>query len=133
MTSFLLLPEDFTRYLNQKEMMATPEMMSFVRRERDRGVGNTKIYEVEMQRRTAEPFTILILTIIGVAVAARKVRGGMGIHLAMGIALGGIFIFLSKFSITFSTNDNLPAALGVWIPNFIFAGVAFVLVQRAQK
>ncbi len=128
-----LVPEDFTRYLNQKEMMATPELMSFVRRERERGVGNTKVYEVEMQRRTAEPFTILILTIIGVAVAARKVRGGMGLHLAMGVALGGIFIFLSKFSITFATNDSLPPALGVWIPNMIFGAVAFFLVQRAQK
>ena len=128
-----LVPEDFVRYLNQKEMMVTSELNAFVRRERERGVGNTKIYEVEIQRRTAEPFSIIILTIIGVAVAARKVRGGMGMHLAVGIALGGIFVFLSKFSITFSTNERLPAALGVWIPNIIFALVALILANRAQK
>lgn len=132
-TTINLLPDDFIRYLNQKEMLATPEMTKFVRRERSRGVGNTKIYEIEIQRRTAEPFTILILTIIGVAVAARKVRGGMGIHLAFGVAIGGLFIFLSKFSITFATNDNLPPALGVWIPNIIFSFVALILALRAQK
>ncbi len=128
-----LVPSDFVRYLNQKEMLITPELTGFVLRERERGVGNTKIYEIEIQRRTAEPFSILILTIIGVAVAARKVRGGMGLHLAFGVGLAAIFIFLSKFSITFATNDNLSAALGVWIPNIIFTGVAAILVLRAQK
>lgn len=128
-----LTPEDFVRYINQKEMMVTSELNSFVQRERERGVGNTKVYEVEIQRRTAEPFSILILTIIGVAVAARKVRGGMGLHLALGVGLAGIFIFLSKFSITFATNESLSAALGVWIPNFIFSGVALFLAIKAQK
>ncbi len=132
-TMLNLTPEDFTRYLNQKEMMITTELSAFIQSERKRGVGNTKGYEVEIQRRSAEPFTIIILTIIGVAVASRKVRGGMGIHLAIGVFLGGIFIFLSKFSTTFSTNDNLPPALGVWIPNFIFALVAVFLVSRAQR
>ncbi len=131
-TLLRLRPEDFTRYLNQKEMMITPELRAFVRSERNRGVANTRIYEVEMQRRTAEPFTILILTIIGLALASRKVRGGMGLHLATGILLGGLFIFLSKFSTTFSTNDSLPPMLGVWIPNLVFAVVAGVLVRRAQ-
>lgn len=132
-TTINLTPDDFVRYINQKEMMVTSELNAFVERERDRGVGNTKVYEVEIQRRTAEPFSIFILTIIGVAVAARKVRGGMGLHLAFGVGLAGVFIFLSKFSITFATNESLSAGLGVWIPNIIFAGVALILAMRAQK
>ena len=132
-TTLNLTPQDFVRFTNQKEMMDTREMQAFIETERARGVGNTKVFEIEIHRRTSEPVTILILTFIGMAVSSRKVRGGMGFQLALGIAIGALFIFLSKFSMTFATNDNLPAVLGVWIPNIIFSFVAFFLIFNAQK
>ena len=132
-TSFNLVPADFVRYNNQKEMMTTPELRKFIEDERQRGVNLTKVYQIEIYRRTADPFTILILTVIGMAVASRKVRGGMGLHLALGVAIGAIFIFLSRFSITFATSEALPALLGVWIPNIVFSAIALVLVLNAQK
>ena len=55
----------------------------------------------------------------------REVRGGMGLHLAIGIGMGAIFIFLSKFSATFATNRSMPPVLGVWIPNLLFSGIAY--------
>ena len=119
-TTINLTPEDFVRYINHKEMMDTKELHHFINAEKKRGAGNTKTYEVELYRRTSEPFTILILTLIGVAVASRKVRGGMGFHLALGVAIGAIYIFLSKFSTTFATNESLSPLLGVWIPNIVF-------------
>jgi lipopolysaccharide export system permease protein len=132
-TTLNLVPADFVRFSNQKEMLSSPALLEFVEAERARGFSNTKNFEIEFHRRSAEPVTVLILTIIGMAVASRKVRGGMGLHLAIGIGLGAIFIFLSKFSITFATNQGMPAILGVWIPNILFSGVAIWLVSRAQK
>ncbi len=132
-TTLNLTPADFIRYNNQKDMITTSELLQTISRERQRGTGNTKIFEIELHRRTADPFTILILTVIGVSVAARKVRGGIGLHLAVGVGLGALFIFLSKFSVTFATGPNMPAMLGVWIPNFIFGGVAAYLLVNAQK
>lgn len=132
-TAINITPQDFVRYANQKEMMDTPELQEFIDIEKSRGVGNTKVFEVEKHRRTAEPFTIIILTLIGVSVAARKVRGGMGLHLALGVAVGACYIFLSKFSITFATNESLSPLLGVWIPNIIFTTIAIILVAKAQK
>jgi lipopolysaccharide export system permease protein len=128
-----LLPQDFVRYNNQKEMMSTPELFDFIELERHRGLAPTKVYTIEIHRRTADAVTIIILTIIGVAVASRKVRGGMGLHLALGIGIGALFIFMSRFSVTFAANQSLSAALGVWIPNIVFSVVAFYLVLRAQK
>ncbi|HHS95583.1 MAG TPA: YjgP/YjgQ family permease [Phaeodactylibacter sp.] len=128
-----ITPGDFVRYLEEKDMMVTSELRKFIAIEKQRGVGNAKPFEIEIHRRTAEPITILILTIIGVAVAARKVRGGMGLHLAIGIAIGAVFIFLSKFSVSFATNESLPAVLGVWLPNIFFFLVALILLYNAQK
>lgn len=132
-TTLNLIPEDFVRYTNQKEMMPSADLLHFVKAEQNRGLSNTRVFAIEFHRRTAEPFTILILTVIGLAVAGRKVRGGMGLHLAIGIGLGALFIFLSKFSVTFATNRALPPIVGVWIPNLIFSGVAYWLTRRAQK
>jgi lipopolysaccharide export system permease protein len=132
-TTIDILPDDFVRYVNQNEMLTTSELSYEIQKLKRRGVGNTKAYEIEVHRRTSEPFTILILTIIGMALAARKVRGGMGLHLALGIGIGAIFIFLSKFAVTFATQPGVPSWFGVWIPNFVFGAVAVFLVSKAQK
>ncbi|MCF8237007.1 MAG: LptF/LptG family permease [Saprospiraceae bacterium] len=132
-TMLNLEPADFVQYVDQKDMMTTPELSHYIDKLRSRGAGNTRKFEVERYRRTADPFTILILTIIGVAVASRKVRGGMGLHLAIGIGMGAIYIFLSRFSTTFAMNQSLSPLLGVWIPNIIFAGISYWLAKRAQE
>lgn len=132
-TTLNIQPEDFVRYHNQNEMLTTPELYKEIYKLDARGMGNTKPYQIEVHRRTSEPFTIIILTLIGMALAARKVRGGIGLHLAMGLGLGAIFIFLSKFSVTFAMQPDVPAIVGVWVPNIIFGAVAAYLVSQAQK
>ena len=114
-------------------MMTTPELQRYIGNQKNRGVGNTDKYEVELYRRTADAFTIFILTIIGMAIASRKVRGGIGLHLAIGIALGAVFIFLSRFAIVFATSKVIPPILGMWMPNIVFAGIAWYLIRNAQK
>lgn len=132
-TAINLTPQDFVWYHNQNEEMTTAELQDIIERDRQRGLSNVKQYEIEKQRRTADAFTNIILTVIGLAVAGRKVRGGMGLHLALGIGIGAIFILLSKFAVSFASSGTVPVALGMWIPNLIFAGVAVWLVSKAQK
>jgi lipopolysaccharide export system permease protein len=132
-TTLNVTPEDFVRFSNQNEMLNSFELKKEINKRIARSSGNTKSLEVEWSRRSAEPFTILILTLIGVSLAARKVRGGMGLHLAMAIGIGALYIFVSKFSMTFAASPMLPAAVGVWIPNFIFGMVALYLVSNAQR
>ena len=132
-TVFPFKPADFTRYTKQMEMMSTTDLRAFISEERQRGIGTAKSYLIEMYRRTSDPFTIIILTIIGVTVASRKVRGGLGLHLAIGVIIGAVFVIMSKFSVTFAANLSLSPLLGVWIPNIVFSIVAFILYTRAQK
>ena len=128
-----MLPSDFEFYVKQKDLMTTPQLQALVRKEQSRGLNPIKGYITEIYRRTADPFTIIILTIIGVAIAARKVRGGMGLHLAIGISIGAIFVFISKFSVVFSRDPNIPSIVGIWLPNIVFGVVAWVMVRRAQE
>ena len=128
-----LFPSDFVKYQNQKEMQTSGELLAYIAKQDERGSGIGKPFEIEFHRRTADSASIIILTLIGVAVAARKVRGGMGLHLAIGIGLGALYVFLSRFSITFAQNDSLPSVIGVWIPNIMFIAVSIYLNLKAQK
>lgn len=128
-----LKPSDFVYIANHKDMMTTPELNRFIKREREKGSGITKAYEVEKHRRTADPFTTLILSFIGASIASRKVRGGMGLHLAAGVVIGVVFIFLSKVSLTYATAELLPSVLAIWIPNLVFLAIGIYLFKHAQQ
>jgi lipopolysaccharide export system permease protein len=132
-TTINLRPADFVDYLNQHTMMNTPLLKSYIQKQKSRGVGNVQKYEIELYRRSAEPFTIIILTLIGVPIAARKVRGGLGLHLALGIGIGAMFIFLSRFAIVFASGQSIPILVGIWMPNLVFLIIALYLVSRAQR
>lgn len=131
-TAINIAPQDFVYFQNQNQAMTTGQLLAAIDRDRSRGIAN-RSYEIEMQRRTADAFTNIILTIIGLAVAGRKVRGGMGLHLALGIGIGASFILLSKFAVSFAVSGTVPVIFGMWIPNIIFSIIAIWLVSRAQK
>jgi lipopolysaccharide export system permease protein len=132
-TTINLHPGDFVDYAEQQAMMTTPELLRFIAQQKSRGAGNTRKYESELHTRTAEAFTVLILTLIGVAVAARKVRGGVGLHLALGVAVGAFYVVVSRFALVFATGETIPVLLGVWMPNIVFGIAALYLMQRAQQ
>lgn len=132
-TSLNILPSDFILHKKQMEIMTTPDLKRYIEREKTKGISNTKSYRIEVYKRTAGPTTILILTIIGACIGTRKVRGGLGMHLAVGVAIGASYVVLSKFSETFATNLSIPIIIGVWLPNILFGLMAYYLYKRAQK
>ncbi len=132
-TIFDFTPGDFIRYTNQMEMMTTTDLKEFIKQEELRGIDTGKKFKTELYSRSADPFTLIILTLIGLAIASRKVRGGMGLHLAAGVILGSSYVILSRFSMTFAINMDMPALLGAWIPNIVFSVIAFYLIRSAQK
>ncbi len=115
------------------EMMTSPAIKKHIEYEAEKGIGNSKKYLVEYYRRSADPVTIIILTLIGVSLASRKVRGGLGLNLALGLVIGSLFVLISKFSITFAYGQTLTPLLGIWLPNIIFTIVAIYLLSKAQK
>lgn len=126
-------PDDFVYYSKEMEMMTSGDLRNYINNEQSKGINAAKKYQIELYRRSSDPVTIIILTLIGVAIASRKTRGGMGLHLALGVVLGSGYVILAKFSATFVNNLNLPPALGVWLPNIVFLIISIFLVLRAQK
>lgn len=128
-----LKPRDLSNDEYLKDKLTTPELAEFIRTESQRGREGLEAFEVEQYRRTATPFTVLLLTIIGAVIAGRKSRGGSGLHLALGILIAALFILSDRFSTVFSVQGDLSPLLAAWIPNIVFTIVALWLYRKAPK
>lgn len=132
-TTIGFVPSDLYSRMSIKEEMQTPELLDYIKHLKTRGEKYLPFYEIEYHRRTADAFMTFILTIIGYSIASRRIRGGIGLHIVAGFALSAIYILLTRFTTTFSTNGSLPAFFGVWIPNFLFLILAIYLLKKAQQ
>ncbi len=128
-----LVPKDFDRDVESIAAYTTPELNDIIKEETQKGSNQIPFYSLEKYKRTAFPFSIIILTIIGVSVSTRKVRGGTGLHLFLGIALSFSYIMFQQFFGVFSTNADLHPAIGAWTPNFIYLIIAIVAYRLAPK
>lgn len=128
-----ITPKEYAKQNYDIETMTTKELKQFIVDQIHKGNENVKIYEVEKYRRTAIPFSTIILTLIAVAMTTKKVRNGMGLYIVAGMLLSGAYIIIQQFSTVFATKGNLDPLIAVWIPNFIFGIVAALLILRAPK
>lgn len=126
-------PQEFVKTEFTKDVLQTPELSELIRKEKLRGKEGINDLIVEKHRRDASPISIIILTIIGVSVSSRKVRGGSGLHLAIGFIIAALYILTDRFSTIFSTKGDFPPMLAAWTPNLIFAFVAIYLFTKAPK
>ena len=116
-----------------KDKLTTPQLVKFISREELRGAEGLNTLKVERYRRNATPVSIFILTVIGVAVSARKTRGGSGLPLAIGIVMAACFVVMDRFSTVFSQKGNLHPVVAAWVPNIIFSIIAIYMYRKAPK
>jgi lipopolysaccharide export system permease protein len=132
-TSFQFRMTEIAQRENVAETMPYYELKAFIERERVKGTSLVPLYEIELYQRTSYPFATYVLTIIGISVASRKRRGGIGIGFAIGRVISFMYIFAMKIMSVAATNLGFPAYLAVWIPNVTFAGIAYLLYRRALR
>ena len=113
--------------------MDTPALNEFIKEERLSGSGNVNAYLVAKFRRISVPFSTFILMLIGVSLSSRKVRGGIGAQLGIGITISFAYILFMQIADTFAISGSIPPLLAVWTPNLVFAGIAFALLRNAPK
>ncbi|AVR43915.1 hypothetical protein C7S20_00755 [Christiangramia fulva] len=131
-----ILPFEFDELTPESYIAETlnySELNEFIENERRRGSGNISRYLVVKYKRWSTPVSAFILTIIAVAVASFKRRGGMGVNLAVGISLAFIFVFFDKVFGTMAEQSNFSPLIAVWFPNVAFGILAVVMLIRAKR
>ena len=126
-------PQDFLIMKGQQETMTSTELSDYIARQKRRGFANIKEFEIEYHKRIAMSFASFILTIIGASLSSRKVKGGMGLYLGVGLALSFSYILFQTVSATFAINGNTPPIVAVWIPNILYSFIAIYLYRKAPK
>lgn len=126
-------PTDFLIMKNQQEMLTSPQLSEYIEKQKRRGFANIKEFEIEYHKRIAMSFASFILTIIGVSLSSKKTKGGMGLHLGIGLALSFSYILFQTIASTFAISGTMPPIVAVWIPNLLYSFIAFYLYKKAPK
>ena len=132
-TALNFLPTEFGTRETKVESMQMAELNQYIEDEKLKGSSLIPFYEVEKYKRTSFPFATFVLTLIGASVASRRVRGGIGWHIGLGLLISFSYILFMQVSSTFATNGSLPALIAVWIPNVIFVFLALFMLKSAPK
>jgi lipopolysaccharide export system permease protein len=132
-TTLNLKPYDFVKRVSLVETMDMFELNNYIAEEELKGSEQIVYHKIEKHKRIAFPFASIILTLIAVSIASRKTRGGIGIHLGIGILIAFTYILFMQVSTTFATNSSLSPAIAVWIPNFCYMILAGILLYKAPK
>lgn len=126
-------PKDFLIASNDQEMLTTPELSEYIRKQKMRGVANIKNFEIEREKRLAETAAAFILTLIGMSLSSKKVKGGMGINIGVGLALSFSYILFSTITSSFAINGYTSPAIAMQIPNIVYLIIGIILYRRASK
>ena len=126
-------PKELFMTAESAQMMTNPELREFMARQEARGSGNIQAFETEWHKRWAGPIGAFIMTLLGVTMSSKKVRGGMGKNLGLGIVLTALYILFSTVSTTFSVTGVMSPFMAAWLPNFVFLAIGIALYLRVRR
>ncbi|WBX70251.1 LptF/LptG family permease [Tenacibaculum retecalamus] len=132
-TTFAFTPKDFNFKNVSAQEMRSPELIKFIEISKKRGVKNLNVYLVELYKRTSLPIACYVLTLIAVALAYKKRRGGTGLNLALGISIMFVYVFFLKVAEVLGGVAGANALLNIWVPNIVFGLYAIYLYINGRK
>ncbi|MDR1527405.1 MAG: LptF/LptG family permease [Dysgonamonadaceae bacterium] len=132
-TTLTIIPSDFMISRFDFEQMTTPQLKTYINRQKQRGIGNIQSFEIEYHKRYAMTFAAFILTVIGASISSRKVKGGMGLHIGIGMLLSFSYILFMQVSSSFAISGLTSPFIAVWMPNFVYILIAAYLYLKAPR
>ena len=132
-TTLTIVPSDFMISVSDSEQLTTPRLKKYIDRQKKRGIGNMQAFELEYHKRYAMIFAAFILTIIGASLSSRKIKGGMGLNIGIGLLLSFSYILFMQVSSSFAVSGAVSPFVAVWIPNILYAVIAAYLYTKAPR
>ncbi len=126
-------PDDFSPFSNVYQNISTTDLAAKIEKEKVRGSGVMNDLLYEQYKRYLHPLSAYVLTLIGVALSSRKVRGGVGLPLGIGIFLSFLYIVLNQFAQMFATKGGFPPLLAALFPTLFFGTLGLYLLYKAPK
>lgn len=128
-----IVPKELFITAQEAQQMTNPELRDYMAKQIARGAGNIEAFQTEWHKRLASALGAFIVTLLGVTMSSKKVRGGMGKNLGIGIVLTALYILFSTVSTTFSVTGVMSPFMAAWLPNFVFLAIGIVLYLRVRR
>jgi lipopolysaccharide export system permease protein len=91
-----------------------------------------RVYEAAFWEKTLFPFTVIALVLAGMPFVFGPARmHNLGVRLFFGMALGGLFMIVSRAFEKFGEVYDLPAALTIILPPLVLTIVAALILRRS--
>lgn len=132
-TIITIEPKDFLISANDQETLTTPQLSEYIKKQKSRGVANLQAFEIEKEKRIASTLAAFILTLIGMSLSSKKVKGGMGINIGIGLVLSFSYILFSTITSSLAVNDYTSAFVAMEIPNIVYLSIGIYLFYRLCK
>ena len=126
-------PRDFLISRNDQETLTSPQLQEYISRQKERGVANIKAFEIEYEKRYAMCAAAFILTIIGMSLSSKKVKGGMGMNIGLGLVLSFSYILFMTVTSSFAISGLTSPMIAMWIPNVLYTIIAIILYFKAAR
>lgn len=126
-------PRDFLISASDQETLTTPQLSEYIKKQKSRGVANIQSFEIEKEKRIAATLAAFILTLIGMSLSSKKVKGGMGINIGIGLVLSFSYILFSTITSTLAVNGYTSAFIAMEIPNIAYLAIGIYLFYRLCK
>lgn len=126
-------PKDFLISVNDQETLTTPQLSDYIEKQKMRGVANIKAFEIERERRYAATAAAFILTLIGMSLSSKKVKGGMGINIGIGLVLSFSYILFSTVTSSLAINGITSPFIAMEIPNVVYLLIGIYLFRRVSR
>jgi lipopolysaccharide export system permease protein len=132
-TVLTITPKDFEDTYMLFETFDMGELNRQIAILESRGAENVDTYIVEKYQRYTYPFSVIILTLIGVIAASRKSREGAGLTIAFGFLLAFVYIIFMITSRSLANVGGIGPLLASWIPNLVFIAIGIVMYRNVPK
>jgi len=128
-----LSPADFQSTYLLHEMLTLQELNKHISDLKTRGIEKIEIFLIQKYTIFTYPFAIIILTMIGVIVSARKSRGGAGFQIALGFLIAFVYIIFVVMSRSIAQAGSMDPLIAVLFPNIIFSVIGVVMYYTVPR
>ena len=128
-----ILPRDLARRTSDIYQLTYPKAIQYIQSVERIGAGGISLPKVQLYGRMAYPFSIIVVCIIGFALAADKRKGGKGFYIASGLAISFIYLVLMKVIEPFGATGTLSPMFAAVFPHAFFLIIGLLLLLFTRK
>lgn len=132
-TTLNILPRDLARTTSDIYQLTYPEAQNYIRSIERSGAGSSGLPKVQLFGRYVYPFSIVVVTIVGFAIASVRRKGGRGFHIAAGLVVSFLYLVMLKVIEPFGGKGEIAPLAAAVLPHLFFLVVGLFMLYTARK